>query len=73
MRRSGVPFLVAVGELDFAREQAYAFAEEVKRAGGFVRLDERPALEHLLIVREAAPAAFQFFADHGLVAGKRFH
>jgi len=72
-KKLDVPCFVATGSLDFARAGAKGFADAVKQRGGDVRYEERPGLEHLLVVRELAPAGFEFFRAHGLRPAKRFY
>lgn len=60
------PTYLAVGSGDVALLQVRGFVAAARRSGAPVTVDEREGLEHLLIVREAAPAAFAFLAEHGL-------
>jgi poly(3-hydroxybutyrate) depolymerase len=72
-QRLDVPCFVATGSLDFARAGAKGFADAVMQSGGDVRYEERPGLEHLLVVRELAPAGFEFFRAHGLGPARHFY
>lgn len=57
-----VPFLVGVGEKDFARRQAAALAASLKKAGvAKVTYREYADVEHLTIVQLALPDVFAFF------------
>lgn len=57
-----VPFLVGVGDGDFAFEGARKLAKQLKDGGvENVELKEYTDIEHIMIVREALPAAFALF------------
>lgn len=54
-----LPFFVGCGKLDFALGGAKSLAKSLE--GGKVTFKEYDDIEHLVIVREAAPEVFQFF------------
>lgn len=62
-----------VSTADLARGGATAFADAARRDGASVRQEEREGLEHSLVGREAAPAAFGSARAGGRVAPRRFH
>lgn len=66
------PFYATCGEKDFALGGAEAFAQKATKKGVAATWDPRPGIEHVLIVREAAPAAFAFFRERGL-GGRRYY
>lgn len=58
-----VPFLVGVGERDFALAGAKALARVLERDGVHdVELRVYPGIEHMLVVQVALPDVFAFFA-----------
>ncbi|MGE3175445.1 MAG: hypothetical protein AB7O97_22665 [Planctomycetota bacterium] len=56
-----LPFLVATGGRDFARDGALALAEALRALGTPVEVWDEPAVEHLSVVQLALPTVFAFF------------
>lgn len=64
-----LPFYVGVGELDFARSQAEALGNNLKKAGvNQVTFKKYDGIEHMIIVQDSLPDVFRFFDE--VVKGK---
>jgi predicted esterase len=61
---TGPAWRVAAGEFDFGKGGAARLAEDLRQAGAEVAYHEIPAVEHLVVVQAALPAAFQFLETH---------